>query len=127
MARVRIPGGRLAAEQYLALDGFASRFANGTLRVTTRQTIQFHGILKGNLHGIIHAINDELLTTMAACGDVVRNVTATPAPIKDRVHETLNREASRLSAALLPKSTAYHEIWVDGERVAAEPVGRAHV
>src|SRR3546814_20404468 len=107
MARVRIPGGRLAAEQYLALDGFASRFANGTLRVTTRQTIQFHGILKGNLPGIIHAINDELLTTMAACGEVVRHVPATPAPIKDRAHETPNRETSRLSAATLPTKPDY--------------------
>src|SRR3546814_12302096 len=116
MARVRIPGGRLAAEQYLALDGFASRFANGTLRVTTRQTIQFHGILKGNLHGLIHAINDELLTTMAACGDVVRTVPATPAPIKDRVHETLKREAARPSAAPHPQSTASQASWGTGQR-----------
>src|SRR5690606_14634901 len=67
-------------------------------------------------------ISKALLTTMAACGDVVRNVTATPAPIRDNIHETLNREAARLSATLLPRSTAYHEIWVDGERVDPEPV-----
>lgn len=122
MARVRIPGGRLTADQYLALDALASGRANGTMRVTTRQTIQFHGTLKGNLHALLNGISKALLTTMAACGDVVRNVTATPAPIRDNIHETLNREAARLSATLLPRSTAYHEIWVDGERVDPEPV-----
>lgn len=122
MARVRIPAGRLTADQYLKLDGFADDYANGTLRITTRQTFQFHGVLKGDLHGLIHAISGELLTTMAACGDVVRNVTATPAPIRDEVHATLDRTAALLSSVLLPRTTAYHDIWVDGEKVTGDAV-----
>jgi sulfite reductase (ferredoxin) len=120
MIRLRIPAGRLSAEQYLALDDFAGRLANGTLRVTTRQTFQFHGVLKGELHELIHRINGEMITTVAACGDVVRNVTATPAPIKDVVHETLDRVAGEVSRHFEPRTRGYHEIWVDGEKVEAD-------
>ena len=119
MVRVRIPGGRLTAEQYLALDGLADRYANGTLRVTTRQSIQFHGVLKSGLKATIAEINRALLTTLAACGDVVRTVTTVPAPIRDAVHRRLEADARRLSAHLLPKTGAYHEIWLDGEKVTA--------
>src|SRR5438309_2853952 len=124
MVRVRIPGGRLTAAQYLALDGIADRYANGTLRVTTRQSIQFHGVLKSGLKAAIAAINEALLTSLAACGDVVRTVTTVPAPIRDAVHRRLEDDARRLSTHLLPKTGAYHEIWVDGEKVAGneEPV-----
>src|SRR6266545_4390021 len=75
MVRVRIPGGRLTAGQYLALDGLADRYANGSLRVTTRQSIQFHGVVKPGLKAAIGQIDESLLTTLAACGDVVRTVT----------------------------------------------------
>jgi sulfite reductase (ferredoxin) len=124
MVRVRIPGGKLSADQYLALDGLADRYANGTLRVTTRQSIQFHGVLKSGLKATIAEINRALLTTLAACGDVVRTVTTVPAPIRDAVHRRLDDDARRLSAYLLPKTGAYHEIWLDGEKMAAaaEPV-----
>jgi sulfite reductase (ferredoxin) len=128
MVRVRIPGGRLTAEQYLALDALADRYANGSLRVTTRQSIQFHGVLKPGLQAAIAAINGALLTTLAACGDVVRTVTTVPAPIRDAVHSRLEDDARRLSTHLLPTTGAYHEIWVDGEKVtpadvtAEEPV-----
>src|SRR5438876_6708104 len=81
MVRVRIPGGRLTADQYLALDAMADRYANGSLRVTTRQSIQFHGVLKPGLKATIAEINRALLTTLAACGDVVRTVTTVPVPI----------------------------------------------
>jgi sulfite reductase (ferredoxin) len=121
MVRVRIPGGRLSAGQYLALDGLADRYANGTLRVTTRQSIQFHGVLKSGLKATIAAINHALLTTLAACGDVVRTVTTVPAPIRDAVHRRLEDDARRLSAHLLPKTGAYHEIWLDGEKVTPAP------
>jgi sulfite reductase (ferredoxin) len=115
MVRAKIPAGQLTAAQYLALDEIAERHGGGNLRVTTRQGIQFHGLIKGDLKPAIAAINTALLTTLAACGDVVRNVTATPAPIADAVHRTLQREAARLSAELAPKTLGYHEIWVDGE------------
>jgi sulfite reductase (ferredoxin) len=117
MVRVRIPGGRLTADQYLALDGLAERYANGSLRVTTRQSIQFHGVVKPELKAAIGEINGALLTTLAACGDVVRTVTTVPAPLRDPVHDRLEADARRLSTRLLPRTGAYHEIWVDGEKV----------
>ncbi len=119
MVRVRIPGGRLTAAQYLALDDLAGKYANGTLRVTTRQGIQFHGVLKENLARTIAEINGTLLTTLCACGDVVRNLMATPAPVRDAVHRRLAADAQMLSERLLPRSRAYHEIWLDGEPLAA--------
>jgi sulfite reductase (ferredoxin) len=114
MVRVRIPGGRLTADQYLALDALADRYANGSLRVTTRQSIQFHGVVKAGLKSTIAEIDAALLTTLAACGDVVRTVTTVPAPIRDPVHDRLEAETRRLSSYLLPRTRAYHEIWVDG-------------
>ena len=120
MVRVRIPGGRLTAAQYLALDTLADRCANGSLRVTTRQSIQFHGVLKPGLKRTIAEINEALLTTLAACGDVVRTVTTVPAPIRDPVHRRLDEDARRLSTHLLPNTGAYHEIWLDGEKVTLE-------
>ena len=113
MVRVRMPGGRLTAAQYLALDALADRYGNATLRVTSRQTIQFHGIVKGNLKPALAAINDTLLTTQAACGDVVRNVTTSPAPRRDAPHARLAADAEALSAGLLPRTRAYHEIFLD--------------
>jgi sulfite reductase (ferredoxin) len=118
MVRCKIPGGRLTAAQYLALDALADRYANGTLRITTRQGIQFHGVVKGELKATIAGINESLLTTLAACGDVVRNVMSTPAPIRDEVHRRLEADAHMLSARLAPRSNAYHEIWLDGEPLA---------
>lgn len=112
MVRVRMPGGRLTAAQYLALDALADRYGNATLRVTTRQTIQFHGIVKGNLTPAIAAINHTLLTTQSTCGDVVRNITTSPAPRRDEVHAQLEADANLLSVALLPRSRAYHEIFL---------------
>ncbi len=120
MVRVRIPGGRLTADQYLALDALADRHANGTLRITTRQSIQFHGVVKSGLKAAIADINRALLTTLAACGDVVRTVTTVPAPLRDAVHTRLEDDARSLSTHLLPKTGAYHEIWVDGEKVTPE-------
>jgi sulfite reductase (ferredoxin) len=120
MVRVRIPGGRLTADQYLALDELAGTHANGSLRITTRQSIQFHGVGKPHLKAAIAEIDGALLTTLAACGDVVRTVTTVPAPIRDRVHDRLESDARSLSTHLLPKTGAYHEIWVDGEKVTPE-------
>jgi len=116
MVRVRIPGGRLTADQYLGLDEIAERWADGSLRITTRQSIQFHGVVKSGLKAAIAEVNGALLTTLAACGDVVRTVTTVPAPIRDPVHNRLEADARRLSTYLLPQTGAYHEIWVDGEK-----------
>jgi sulfite reductase (ferredoxin) len=113
MVRVRMPGGVLTASQYLALDALADRFGNATLRITSRQGIQFHGVVKDNLKAAIAGINATLLTTMAACGDVARNVMTTPAPRRDAVHRRLAADADMLSRALVPQSRAYHQIFLD--------------
>jgi sulfite reductase (ferredoxin) len=116
MVRVAIPAGAVTAEQYLALDELADRHANGTLRVTTRQGFQFHGVLKGDLKPTIAGINRELLTTTAACGDVQRNVMGCSAPLADADHAAVRGVAESLARELRPTSRAYHEIWLDGEK-----------
>ena len=121
MVRCKIPGGVLTAEQYLALDDLAGRYANGTLRVTTRQDNQFHGVLKGDLKATIRALNDALITTLGACGDVNRNVLSCPAPVAGGLHAEVLDVARRISDRLLPRTRAYHEIWLDGEQVAGGP------
>jgi sulfite reductase (ferredoxin) len=119
MVRCKIPGGRVTAAQYLALDELADRHGNGTLRFTSRQGIQFHGVLKRDLHATIAGINATLLTTLGACGDVERNVMACPAPHRhDRAHDQLQETAARLAAHLAPRTRAYHEIWLNGLQIA---------
>lgn len=120
MLRAKLPGGVLTGRQYQVFDALAGRYGNGTLRVTTRQDFQLHGILKGDLKGTIAAVNATLVTTLGACGDVVRNVVTCPAPVRDRVRDEVLALATRLSSHLLPATRAYHEIWLDGERVAEE-------
>jgi sulfite reductase (ferredoxin) len=122
MVRLKLPGGRLTAEQYLALDDIAGRHANGTLRFTTRQSIQFHGILKTNLKPTIAAINDALVSTLGACGDVNRNVIACPAPLGDAARKQMGELAKKVATHLAPKAggRAYHEIWLNGERMSAD-------
>ncbi|CAK0770679.1 Sulfite reductase (ferredoxin) [Azospirillaceae bacterium] len=122
MTRLRIPGGRLSASQYLACDDFADRFGNGTLRITTRQTFQYHGILKGELKGLLASIHGAALTTFATCGDVVRNVVAPSSPYHGPVYETMQDLARTFSTRFLPQTNAYAEIWVDGEAVVGEEV-----
>ena len=117
MVRSRIPSGRLTADQYLVHDMLADRYGNGTLRITTRQGIQLHGVIKTNLKGTLRAINDILLTTLAACGDVVRNTMLSPAPATHPVHEAIEFEVNRLAEALLPRTRAYHEVWLEGDKV----------
>ena len=119
MVRVRMPAGRLTGAQWLALDALADAHADGTLRITSRQGVQFHAIKRGNLRAAIAEIDAALLTTLAACGDVVRNVVTTPAPRADAIHTLLRQEAYRLSTALLPRSRAHHEIFLGEEQVTA--------
>jgi sulfite reductase (ferredoxin) len=116
MVRVAIPAGAITAEQYLALEEIADQHANGTLRVTTRQGFQFHGVLKGDLKPTIAAINRDLLTTIAACGDVQRNVMGCSAPLADADHAAVRAVAEALAKELRPTSQAYHEIWLEGEK-----------
>jgi sulfite reductase (ferredoxin) len=121
MVRCKIPGGRLTADQYLAVDDLAGKYANGTLRLTSRQSIQLHGVLKSDLKETIAGINACLLSTLGACGDVTRNVMACPAPHHhDGVHAQLQETAAVLAAHLAPRSGAYLEIWLDGKPVAED-------
>src|SRR5437660_9393447 len=114
MVRCKIPGGRLTAAQYLAVDDLAGSYGNGTVRFTSRQGIQLHGVLKGHLKDTIAGINHCLLTTLGACGDVERNVMACPAPHGDGLHAQLQETAATLAAHLAPRSRAYHEMWLNG-------------
>jgi sulfite reductase (ferredoxin) len=119
MVRCKIPGGRMTAEQYLALDKLADAYGNGTLRFTSRQGIQFHGVLKAHLKDTIAGINETLLTTLGACGDVCRNVMCCPAPIRqDDVRDQMQETARRLALHFAPRSGAYHEIWLNGQSVS---------
>jgi sulfite reductase (NADPH) hemoprotein beta-component len=118
MIRVRIPGGVCTPEQWIALDDIASNYANGTLRLTTRQTFQFHGVIKSNMRRTMQAIDACLLDTLAACGDVNRNVLSSSNPHLSKAHAEALELARDLSEHLLPKTGAYHEIWLDGEKVS---------
>ena len=121
MVRTGIPGGVLAADQYLILDKLSDSVGNGTLRITTRQDIQYHRVYKDDLHDLIATLNDSLITTLAACGDVVRNTTACPAPLPGGSRAELIEWSKRISAHFKPKTHGYYQIWVDGERaVSAE-------
>ncbi|MGE9294039.1 MAG: NADPH-dependent assimilatory sulfite reductase hemoprotein subunit [Puniceicoccales bacterium] len=122
MVRVRVPGGVCTPTQWLAMDKLSDDYANHTLKLTTRQAFQFHGIIKSNLKRSIRAINDVLLDTIAACGDVNRNVMCNPNPEQSEVHAEVLKVAQELSDHLTPKTSAYHEIWLDGEKtISSEP------
>ena len=118
MIRVRVPGGVCSAPQWLAMDQLAREHANGTLRLTTRQAFQFHGVIKRKLKSTIAAINRSLLDTIAACGDVNRNVMSSPNPELSALHHDTWQLACRISERLTPRTRAYHEIWLDGEKLA---------
>lgn len=119
MARVVLPAGTMTADQYLAFEGIAERYASRALRITTRQGFQFHGVLKDDLKPTIAAVNENLSTTLAACGDVSRNVLGCPAPVNDAAHRAVVAAAHAIAAELRPASRAYHEIWLDGEKQAS--------
>jgi sulfite reductase (NADPH) hemoprotein beta-component len=118
MVRARLAGGVLSPTQWLSFDHIARTWANHTLRITTRQTFQLHGILKRDLKRSIAAMNHVLVSTVAACGDVNRNVVASANPVASPAHRLAYRWAERLSDHLKPKTRAYHEIWLDEQLVA---------
>jgi len=113
MIRSRIPGGVMTANQWIVFDNLATQYGNNTLRVTTRQCIQFHGVVLSGLGPLIKKINDSLLSTLAACGDVNRNVTASPTPATTKAREDVYADAKRTALALAPVTPAYHAIWID--------------
>ncbi|MFN4067661.1 MAG: sulfite reductase, ferredoxin dependent [Thermosynechococcus sp.] len=118
MLRTRSPGGYIPPQLYLTLDRLADEYGNHTLRATTRQGFQLHGILKKNLKAAIAAIVRSMGSTLGACGDLNRNVMAPPAPFRDRPEYLLAYEyAHRIADLLTPQTGAYYEIWLDGEKV----------
>ena len=118
MIRVRIPGGVLSSAQWLALDELARTYANGGMRLTTRQTVQLHGVIKSNLRATLQRIDAALLNSIAACGDVNRNVMCNVNPELNDAHAAALGIARAISGHLLPRTPAYREIWLDGERIA---------
>ncbi len=120
MIRGRIPGGVVPPEAYAVFDDLSNRDGNQTLRITSRQSFQFHGIAKGGLGPLMKGINDALMDTLAACGDVNRNVMSPPAPAMDGIALEVRDDARSVSAALLPKTRAYHSIWVEGVQLNLE-------
>jgi len=116
MIRARVPGGVCTTDQWLNMDEIATTRANGTIRLTTRQAFQLHGVIKGGLKPAIREINRALMDTLAACGDVNRNVMCSPMPPVSAVHREVQAFAESLSKHLTPATGAYHEIWLDGKR-----------
>jgi len=114
MIRGRIPGGVMTPAQWTVFDDLATEYGNNTLRITTRQSIQFHGVLMAGLGPLIKKINDALLSTLAACGDVNRNVMAPPTPAYTPAREQVYADCHRVAMALAPQTKAYHAIWIDG-------------
>ncbi|MBX9967436.1 assimilatory sulfite reductase (NADPH) hemoprotein subunit [Priestia aryabhattai] len=121
MLRVRTPGGVSTPEQWLVMDDLAQKYGNGTLKLTTRQAFQMHGILKWNMKKTIQEIHASLLDTIAACGDVNRNVMCNPNPYQSEVHAEVFEWSKKLSDYLLPRTRAYHELWLDEEKVISTP------
>jgi sulfite reductase (NADPH) hemoprotein beta-component len=117
MIRIRVPGGVATPQQWIETDRLATQFANGTIKLTTRQAFQFHGIIKSNLKRTIAEINQAAMDTIAACGDVNRNVMCNPNPYLSSVHAEVLKAAQDISTHLTPATRAYHEIWLDGEKV----------
>jgi sulfite reductase (NADPH) hemoprotein beta-component len=121
MLRVRLPGGVATPEQWLVMDELAEKYGNGSLKITPRQTFQMHGILKWNMKKTMQEINQALMDTIAACGDVNRNVMSNSNPYQSDIHSEVYEWTKKLSDNLLPRTRAYHEIWLDEEKVYETP------
>jgi sulfite reductase (ferredoxin) len=128
MVRASVPGGTLTSRQWAAMDGVAGEVADGALRLTSRGGVQFHFTRKGGLAPLIQTLDRHFVTTLAACGDVVRNIVACPAPLPDSRQKVLLDLAQRLAARFRPQTGAYYEVWIDGDHaVSAEPADPAPV
>lgn len=124
MIRARLPGGIATSKQYKVLADIAQQYGHSSLRLTTRQTYQWHGVFKRDLKNTIAGINTALVDSIAACGDVNRNVMANPLYETSKIHEEVYQWSKKISEHLLPNTNAYHEIWLDGEKVETteEPI-----
>ncbi|MBI3877325.1 MAG: sulfite reductase, partial [Verrucomicrobia bacterium] len=120
MIRGRIPGGVMTPAQWITFDDLAATYGNNTLRITTRQSIQFHGVVKSGLGALVKKINECLLSTLAACGDVNRNITASPTPTQTKARAQMLEDCKRVVTALAPQTGAYHAIWIDGVQLNLE-------
>src|SRR5882762_6041361 len=120
MIRGRIPGGVMTAKQWCVFDDLATKYGNNTLRITTRQSIQFHGVVLSGLRPLVAKINEALLSTLAACGDVNRNVMAAPTPAYTKARAQVFEDCRRVAMALAPKTEAYHSIWIEGVQLNLE-------
>jgi len=120
MIRGRIPGGVMTPNQWRVFDDLASQHGNNTLRITTRQSIQFHGVVKSGLGPLVKQINEALLSTLAACGDVNRNVMAPPTPAYTQARAQVFEDCKRVADALKPRTQAYHSIWIEGAQLNLE-------
>lgn len=118
LIRVRIPGGLVTPKQWLQMDNLSEKYANNTLKLTTRQAFQLHGVIKTNLKKTIQGMNEVLMDTIAACGDVNRNVMSHSNPAESPLHAEIYETARQISEHLLPSTTAYHEIWLDQKLIA---------
>lgn len=128
MIRGRIPGGVMTSNQWRVFDELAWLYGNNTLRITTRQSIQFHGVVKANLRQLVKKINEAMLSTLAACGDVNRNVLAPPMPAYTKAREQVFQDCVRVADALKPQTRAYYAIWIDGFQLKIDdPVNKAYV
>lgn len=123
MVRGRLPGGIVKPDVYLAFDRLCDLYSNHTLRITTRQSFQLHGVAKGNLANLMKGLNDAMITTLAACGNVCRNVMAAPTPAASPLVDEVQRQAAIVSSELLPKTPAYHQIWVEGQELKFTDAG----
>lgn len=112
MIRCRLPGGVSTPKQWIQMDDISTQLGNETMKLTTRQTFQFHGVVKGKLKPAMQAINRALMTTIAACGDVNRNVMCSSLPTQSKFHKQVHAASKKISDHLLPSTTAYHEIWL---------------
>lgn len=121
MIRARVPGGICQPDQWQAIDDMADRYANGSIRITTRQAFQFHGVIKNKLKATVAAINQHMMDTIAACGDVNRNVMCSANPEQSDLHQEVYQTAQQISDHLTPRTSAYHEIWLNGDKVITEP------
>ncbi|WP_019529003.1 assimilatory sulfite reductase (NADPH) hemoprotein subunit [Dasania marina] len=117
MIRARIPGGVCSPKQWLALDEMCQEYANSSIRITTRQTFQLHGVIKSDLKPTFQAMNKVLMDSICGCGDVNRNVMCNPNPVDSHAHEEVFGWAKKLSEHLLPETRAYYDLWLDGEKV----------
>jgi len=125
MARIGLPGGICTPEQWIVVNNLADICAFNTIKLTTRQAFQLHGILKGNLSTTIREFNEAAMTTLAACGDVNRNTMCNPNPFASEIHEEVQKIAESIDAYLKPQTSSYNEIWLDGKKVELDQPRRS--